>query len=153
MEHLSRRHEGAVALGRLLGITRLLLPWLANGASASMSRGGMPQARPLLWQSICRGPREPVISLDSKHIYIYTHTVMSLQVFMDLRLLTEAELEAVLVSEFNPVRMGFRGITEITTRDVLNCGASPERLLDIVKQRFLDAGGCALMAAASPRLD
>ena len=44
---------------------------------------------------------------------------------MDLGLLTEAELEAVLVSEFNPVRMGFRGITEITTRDVLNCGGQP----------------------------
>ena len=78
---------------------------------------------------------------------------MSLQVFLDLGLLTEAELEAVLVSEFNPVRMGFRGITEIATRDVLNCGASPERLLDIVKQRFLDAGGWASMAAATPCLD
>lgn len=45
------------------------------------------------------------------------------------------------MSEFNPVRMGFKGISEITTRDVLNCGVSPERLLDVVKQRFLDAGG------------
>ena len=65
-----------------------------------------------------------------------------LQVFVDHGLLTPEELEEVLVSEFNPVRMGFRGITEITTRDVLNCGVSPERLLDIVKQRFLEAGGC-----------
>ncbi len=64
-----------------------------------------------------------------------------LQVFVDHGLLTAEELEEVLVSEFNPVRMGFRGISEITTRDVLNCGVSPERLLDIVKQRFLDAGG------------
>ena len=63
------------------------------------------------------------------------------QVFIDHGLLTSEELEEVLVSEFNPVRMGFRGITEITTRDVLNCGVSPERLLDIVKQRFQDAGG------------
>ena len=109
-----------------------------------MSRGGMPQARPLLWQGMCRGPRQPSLSSHCKHMY---QMVTSLQVFMDLGLLTEAELEAVLVSEFNPVRMGFRGITEITTRDVLNCGASPERLLDIVKQRFLDAGGCASMAA------
>ena len=60
---------------------------------------------------------------------------------MDHGLLTPEELEEVLVSEFNPVRMGFRGISEITTTDVLNCGVSPERLLEIVKQRFLDAGG------------
>lgn len=62
MEHLSRRHEGAVALGRLLGIARLLLLWLATayGGSDSMSRGEVPQAQPLLWQSMCRGPHEPV---------------------------------------------------------------------------------------------
>ena len=64
-----------------------------------------------------------------------------LQVFVDHGLLTPEELEEVLVSEFNPVRMGFRGITEITTRDVLNFGVSPERLLNTVKQRFLEAGG------------
>lgn len=60
---------------------------------------------------------------------------------MDHGLLTPEELEEVLVSEFNPVRMGFRGISEITTTNVLNCGVSPERLLEIMKQRFLDAGG------------
>ena len=60
---------------------------------------------------------------------------------MQLGLLSEPELEQVLVSEFNPVRMGFAGRAEIITRDVLNCGASPRVLLDILKRRFQDAGG------------
>ena len=60
---------------------------------------------------------------------------------MELGLLTEPELETVLVSEFNPVRMGFAGLAEITTRDVLNCGVAPRALLDAMKTRFLAAGG------------
>ena len=63
------------------------------------------------------------------------------QVFLGLGLLNEAELEEVLVSEFNPVRMGFAGRSEITTRDVLNCGVSPRALLGILKRRFVEAGG------------
>ena len=46
------------------------------------------------------------------------------QVFVELGLLSAAELEEVLVTEFNPVRMGFEGSTEIITHDVLNCGGS-----------------------------
>jgi lycopene cyclase CruP len=65
-------------------------------------------------------------------------------VFLRLGLLIEAELDAVLVSEFNPVRMGFAGRAQITTRDVLNCGASPARLLETLRRRFLDAGGWGL---------
>jgi hypothetical protein len=64
-----------------------------------------------------------------------------LQVFIGLGLLTEAELEEVLVSEFNPVRIGFQGVGEILTTDILNCGVCPRILLDILKRRFLDAGG------------
>ncbi len=64
-----------------------------------------------------------------------------LQVFIEMGLLSETELEEVLVSEFNPVRMGFEGISEITTTDVLNCGVSPALLLKTVKERFLEAGG------------
>ncbi len=69
------------------------------------------------------------------------HNDHLLQVFLDHGLLTPEELEEVLVSEFNPVRMGFRGISEITTTNVLNCGVSPERLLEIMRKRFLEAGG------------
>ena len=58
MEHFSRRHEGAVALGRLLGIARLLLLWLATayGGSDSMSRGEVPQAQPLLLAKYVQRP-------------------------------------------------------------------------------------------------
>lgn len=60
-------------------------------------------------------------------------------------LLTQAEVDEVLISEFNPVRVGFKGFGEIVTIDVLNCGASPKILLEIVKSRFLQAGGYVCM--------
>ena len=60
---------------------------------------------------------------------------------MDMGLVTGAELEAAIVSEFNPVRMGFEGRVEVTTLDVLNCGVLPAALIEAVKQRFLSAGG------------
>lgn len=60
---------------------------------------------------------------------------------MELGLLSAAELEEVLVTEFNPVRMGFEGSTEIITHDVLNCGVLPSRMVALVKQTFQEAGG------------
>ena len=63
-----------------------------------------------------------------------------LQVFVELGVLTAAEVDQVLVTEFNPVRIAI-GDTEIITEDVLNCGVHPKALLEIVKQRFLAAGG------------
>lgn len=68
--------------------------------------------------------------------------VWDLQVFVDMGLIDQAQLEAAIVSEFNPVRMGFQGRVEVTTRDVLNCGVLPATLIGAVKQRFLAAGGC-----------
>lgn len=65
------------------------------------------------------------------------------QVFLDMGLLAEAQLEAAIVSEFNPVRMGFEGRVEVTTTDVLNLGVLPAALVEAVKQRFLAAGGCS----------
>ena len=63
------------------------------------------------------------------------------QVFLEQGLLSQEQLDSLLVSEFNPVRMGFQGIAEITTRDVLNCGVAPKALLEAMKRRFLGAGG------------
>ena len=63
-----------------------------------------------------------------------------LQAFVDLDVLTPAEVEAVLVTEFNPVRIAI-GDTEIVTEDILNCGVHPKQLLEIVKNRFVAAGG------------
>lgn len=42
------------------------------------------------------------------------------------------------------MRIGFAGGPEILTTDILNCGASPRRLVEIVKRRFLGAGGVLL---------
>jgi len=64
-----------------------------------------------------------------------------LQAFVEEGLLTPSEVEEVVVSEFNPVRVAFEGVAEIVTRDILNCGVSPRKLLEVLKRRFLDAGG------------
>jgi len=64
-----------------------------------------------------------------------------LSVFLDLGLLSAAELEAAIASEFNPVRIRFRGGTDLWIRDVLNVGVDPVLLLEALKSRFLEAGG------------
>ena len=61
--------------------------------------------------------------------------------FVDLGLLSAAEVDEVLVTEFNPVRMGFEGGTQILMRDVLNCGVLPSRMVALVKHKFCQAGG------------
>ncbi len=58
-----------------------------------------------------------------------------------LGLLDQAELEAVVSSEFNPVRVGFAGGEDLWVRDVLNVGVSPEGLLRSLKAKFLAQGG------------
>lgn len=67
-----------------------------------------------------------------------------MKVFVELGLITAAEMEEAIVSEFNPVRVALHGSPEIVTTDVLNCGVYPVRLLESVKQRFLGAGGTLL---------
>jgi lycopene cyclase CruP len=59
-------------------------------------------------------------------------------------LLDETELAAVISSEFNPVRVGFNGGADIWVEDVLNIGVSPVRLLETLKQKFINAGGTLL---------
>ena len=63
------------------------------------------------------------------------------QPFVSEGILTEAEVEDVIVSEFNPVRVAFENISEITTTNILNCGVSPRCMIELLKQRFLRAGG------------
>ncbi len=64
-----------------------------------------------------------------------------LQVFIELGLLTEAELEEAISSEFNPVRVSFLGGSDVFVEDVLNLGINPVFLLETLKQTFLNAGG------------
>ncbi|OLP20186.1 FAD-dependent oxidoreductase [Leptolyngbya sp. 'hensonii'] len=67
-----------------------------------------------------------------------------LQVFVDLGLLSVAELEQAIVTEYNPARIAFKGGPEFWVRDVLNVGVDPLFLLDCLKSRFLAWGGTLL---------
>jgi lycopene cyclase CruP len=64
-----------------------------------------------------------------------------LQVLVELELLTDAELETAIASEFNPNRIAFHGGPEFWVKDVLNVGVDPVYLLERLKQRFLALGG------------
>lgn len=64
-----------------------------------------------------------------------------LRVFVELGLLTEAELENAIATEYNPARIKFAGGDDLWVRDVLNVGVDPVYLLDRLKQVFLAAGG------------
>eukprot|EP00898_Chlorokybus_atmophyticus_P002864 jgi/Chlat1/3579/Chrsp234S03597 len=65
-------------------------------------------------------------------------------VFSELGLLTEQEIEQAIVTEFNPVRVGFRGLVDITTEGILNCGVDPCYLIETLKNKLLQLGGTIL---------
>lgn len=64
-----------------------------------------------------------------------------LEVFLELNILTKAELEQAIATEYNPARVSFDQGTEIWVRDVLNIGIDPVYLLETLKSKFLEAGG------------
>ncbi|HIK18067.1 MAG TPA: FAD-binding oxidoreductase [Leptolyngbyaceae cyanobacterium M33_DOE_097] len=64
-----------------------------------------------------------------------------LQTFVDLQLLSEAELDQAIATQYNPARIQFFGGSPVWVRDVLNIGVDPVYLLETLKQRFLQAGG------------
>lgn len=64
-----------------------------------------------------------------------------LQVLLDLDLLTPAELEAAIATEFNPMRVAIRGWAPVEIRNVLNLGVRPAVLLATLKACFLAKGG------------
>lgn len=64
-----------------------------------------------------------------------------LQVLIDLNLLSEAELEQAIATEYNPACIRFHKGIELWVEDVLNVGVDPVFLLETLKQKFLAAGG------------
>jgi lycopene cyclase CruP len=64
-----------------------------------------------------------------------------LHTFLELGLLTAAELEQAIATEYNPARVSFLGGQDIWVRDVLNIGIDPVYLLETLKQKFLHWGG------------
>jgi len=65
-----------------------------------------------------------------------------LEVFLELNLLSAAELEQAIATQYNPARISFLDGPELWVRDVLNIGIDPVFLLETLKQRFVAAGGC-----------
>lgn len=65
---------------------------------------------------------------------------------VELGVLSQQDVQECISVEFNPVRVGFHGDTpskgaEVWTRDVLNLGVSPARLVAAARRRFEAAGG------------
>ena len=66
-----------------------------------------------------------------------------------LGIVSEEEIEGVIGIEFNPVRIGFKTDTrtgaepgfETFTENVLNIGVRPDRLIELVKKRYMQRGG------------
>lgn len=64
-----------------------------------------------------------------------------LEVFVELELLSEAELKKAIASEYNPARISFFQGQDFWVEDVLNIGVDPVFLLDTLKTKFLATGG------------
>ena len=58
--------------------------------------------------------------------------------------LDAADAESCISIEFNPVRAGFHGYSDVWTRDVLNLGVSPERLVESSRRAFEALGGLVM---------
>ncbi|MBE9094990.1 FAD-dependent oxidoreductase [Tychonema sp. LEGE 07203] len=64
-----------------------------------------------------------------------------LDAFLELNLLTAAEIDKAIATEYNPARISFANTPDIWVRDVLNIGIDPVYLLETLKQKFFQAGG------------
>ena len=64
-----------------------------------------------------------------------------LEVFVELNLLSEEELQTAIATKYNPARVGFQGGVEVWVENVLNIGVDPVYLLATLKSKFLAAGG------------
>ncbi|AFZ21329.1 FAD-dependent oxidoreductase [Allocoleopsis franciscana] len=64
-----------------------------------------------------------------------------LEIFLELELLSQAELEQAIATEYNPARISFHQGPDFWIRDVLNIGVDPIFLLDTLKSKFIEAGG------------
>lgn len=63
------------------------------------------------------------------------------------------DLQSVISAEFNPNRCGFKGFTEVWVEDILNLGVSPFKLLELVKEKFLEIGGVLMEGVAVTKLN
>ncbi|KAI5083974.1 hypothetical protein GOP47_0000143 [Adiantum capillus-veneris] len=68
-------------------------------------------------------------------------------------LLSSEGLQSVIAAEFNPNRCGFESSKEVWVEDILNLGVSPLKLLELVKDKFLETGGTLLEGTAVSKLN
>ncbi len=108
---------GGGTLGILLGVALAKLGWRVA----------------LLERGILRG-REQEWNISRAEI---THLVTQ-------GLLSEAELEKAIATEYNPARIQFGDSDPLWIKDILNVGIDPVYLLETLKQRFLEVGGTLL---------
>ena len=71
-----------------------------------------------------------------------------LAVLVDLKILSEAELDQAIATEYNPARVSFQEKQEVWVDDVLNIGVDPIYLLAKLKQKFLNSKGKLLEKTA-----
>lgn len=64
-----------------------------------------------------------------------------LNTFVELNLLTEAELQQAIATTYNPARVSFLDGPEVWVKDVLNIGVDPVYLLERLKQKFWQVAG------------
>ena len=76
-----------------------------------------------------------------------------LETFVALELLSEAELEAAIATEYDRGRVQFSGGKAFWARGVLNVGVCPATLLETLKQRFLRSGGTLLENTPCDRVE
>ncbi|KAL6598599.1 hypothetical protein ACP70R_046298 [Stipagrostis hirtigluma subsp. patula] len=60
---------------------------------------------------------------------------------VEIGILSEAEVEQIISSDFNPNRCGFENKGEIWVENILHLGISPAKLVEIMKERFISSGG------------
>lgn len=74
-----------------------------------------------------------------------------LQSLARVGLLSDAELQQCVVSEYNPIRVGFKGGLDLLVTDCLNLGVSPRVLLDKLRAKVgsLGSGSICLFASMS----
>ena len=67
-----------------------------------------------------------------------------LETFVEMDLLSQAELQQAIASQYNPARVSFSGGKDLWVEDILNIGVDPVYLLETLKQKFLTSGGTLL---------
>ena len=85
-----------------------------------------------------------------------------LEELVELGILRYEDIDAITSSEFNPVRVGFKTDTrpgstesgfEAYTKDVLNLGIRPDKLINIVLGRYKEIGGTILEETPLVKVD